>query len=360
MGTVHPKLDLNHQIADELRFSVPQAIVAYPGEERDTMPELEHRQVLRMPMEATGPAAVEALEALRGEGCEYLVVPRTAFGWLEVSPALHERLEREYALVSETESAKVFSLHRANAADGAGRMGEDGLPLPPPSLIRMTVGGRRQALGNLSELYRTFWHTGKQGEQAIRDVLAGAGHAVEEMGSLLDFGCGVGRTLRHFHNLPGTQMHGRDYNPFLVEWCAENLPFAQFGTNRLRPPLDFEDDQFDLVYALSVFSHFDVETQLLWMDELSRVVRPGGLILITVPGERWLLALDDEDRERFLAGEPVILFTEQCGTNFCSALAPERHIRETLARGLDVLDIVVDGAPDVRQDAVLFQKPGNP
>ncbi len=93
------------------------------------------------------------------------------------------------------------------------------------------------------------------------------------------------------------------------------------------------------------------------MDELIRVVRPGGLIMFTVPGERWIALLEPEDRERFMAGEPVVVYPEQNGTNFCSALSPERHVRETLSRGMEVLEFVVDGAPDVRQDAVLLRKP---
>ena len=93
------------------------------------------------------------------------------------------------------------------------------------------------------------------------------------------------------------------------------------------------------------------------MDELMRVVRPGGLIMFTVPGERWIALLEPEDRRGFMAGEPVVVYPEQNGTNFCSALSPERHVRETLSRGMEVLEFVVDGAPDVRQDAVLLRKP---
>jgi SAM-dependent methyltransferase len=247
-------------------------------------------------------------------------------------------------------------LHRAQPAGGV-RTGDDGLPLPPPSLIRMTVGGRKQALGDIDVLYRNFWRSGALGAKAIRDVLAASGFDIEQMSSILDFGCGCGRTVRHFHDLEKTEIHGTDYNPSLVGWCAENLTFGHFRPNDALPPLDFAEDQLDLVYAMSVFSHFDVQTQRLWLDELKRVVRPGGLILITLPGQRWIEVLGPEDRERFLAGEPVIVFEEQCGTNFCSALAPEPYIRDTLAEGLNLLDIVVDGAPDVRQDAVLLQKP---
>src|SRR5439155_979435 len=131
------------------------------------------------------------------------------------------------------------------------------------------------------------------------------------------------------------EMRGCDYNPYLIDWCRETLPWARFVVNERRPPLDFEDDQFDLIYVYSVFSHFDVEAQLSWMGELTRVARPGGVILITVPGERWTHLLSAGGRERFAAGQPVIVTPDQSGTSFCSALSPEPHIRKTLARGLE-------------------------
>jgi SAM-dependent methyltransferase len=353
----NPLHSLTADIEEEMRFAVPGATVAYPGEERDSMPDLGPRNIVRLPLEARGQEAVDALERLRDHRCEYLVVPRTLYGWLEVSPVLRGHLEREYSTVIDSESCRVYALHRVRDYDGPHRVGEDGLPLPPPYLIRMTSGCIRQALTKPTELYRNFWSTGLRGSEAIREILTRNGCEIAELGSILDFGSGCGRIIRHWHGLEGPSLYGSDYNPYLVEWCAESLPFAEFRVNDLVPPLDFDDDSFDLLYAFSVFSHFDVDLQLEWMAEVTRVVRPGGLILITVPGARWADHLAPEDRERFMAGEPVVLMGDQGGTNACTALSPERHIRETLAGGLRVVDLVPDGAPDVRQDAVLLEKP---
>ena len=101
---------------------------------------------------------------------------------------------------------------------------------------------------------------------------------------MMDFGCGCGRVTRHLKDLPGN-VHGSDYNPHLVHWCAEHLPFGEFRTNDAEPPLPYDDDFFDFLYSISIFTHLDEPLQVPWMHELARVVRPGGLLLITVMGE---------------------------------------------------------------------------
>jgi SAM-dependent methyltransferase len=339
-----------------MRMSVPACVLAYPGEERDAMPPWSGRRVVGLPMESLGRQAVDDLERLRdSENCEFLVVPRIAFGWLEASPDLAAHLEGRYTLVDQTPNCAIYSLHRRAGPES--RVGEDGLPLPPPHLIRMTAGGPRQALGDAAPLYRNFWRSGTTGFAALEQLLARNGRPLAGIGSVLDFGCGVGRVLRHWHAVEGAALHGCDYNPLLVEWCRTNLGFARFEVNDHEPPLPYPDGELDFVYALSVFSHFDVFAQELWVDELSRIVRPGGLIMFSVPGERWMGMLGGDDRRRFLAGEPVVLQAEQNGTNLCCTLSPEHHVRTTLTRGHELVELAVDGAPDVRQDAVLLRKP---
>jgi SAM-dependent methyltransferase len=353
----HPKFDLLNELEEDMRLAVPSATVAFPGEERDEMPLFEGRNVVRMPQESLGRQAIDDLEALRDEGCEYLVVPRIAFGWLEASPDLRAHLDEEYSPAADSDHSVVFSLHRRDGAGGPDRIGEDGLPVPPPHLVRMTLGGHKQALRDMRVLYKNHWNSSLRGFGALRQLLEDNGVELEQLSSVLDFGCGSGRVLRHWHAYPGMRVHGSDYNHYLIDWCRANLTFAEFQVNGLRPPLDMPDDELDLVYAFSVFSHFDLETQLEWMDELVRVVRPGGLIMVTVPGERWIGRLEPSDQDRFLRGEPVVVQPDLNGTNICAALSPERHVRMTLSRGMEVLDFVVDGAPDVRQDAVLLRKP---
>src|SRR4051794_12340586 len=97
--TFHTKFSLAEHIDEDMRMSVPRCTVAFPTEGRDAVPDFGGRRVVRMPMEALGPDAIEALEQLRSDGCEYLIVPRTAFGWLETSRDLGEHLDEQYTRV---------------------------------------------------------------------------------------------------------------------------------------------------------------------------------------------------------------------------------------------------------------------
>ena len=66
--------------------------------------------------------------------------------------------------------------------------------------------------------------------------------------SVLDFGCGCGRTLRWLDGLAErAYLAGSDIDGKCVSWCAENIRFAHFSHNELLPPLQFADETFDLV-----------------------------------------------------------------------------------------------------------------
>jgi ubiquinone/menaquinone biosynthesis C-methylase UbiE len=64
--------------------------------------------------------------------------------------------------------------------------------------------------------------------------------------------------------------------------------FAQFEVNGLAPPLAYEANHFDFIYALSVFTHLPESLQTAWMSELARVLKPGGYLLMTTHRECYL------------------------------------------------------------------------
>ncbi len=224
----------------------------------------------------------------------------------------------------------------------ARRLSVDGPPLPPRRLM-VRVAGTGDA--------DWFLRGGRAGYDAI------AAHVpLGEIESVLDFGCGCGRVTRWWSDFHG-QVSGSDVSSPAVAWCRENLPFARFEENALAPPLVFEDEGFDLVYALSVFTHLTGDLQVAWRDELRRVLRPGGLLLLTTHGRSYVPRLGDGERERFERGELVVRWGDVAGTNLCSAYHPEAYLRDTFAEGFAFLELEAEGARgNPTQDLVLLRK----
>jgi len=200
-------------------------------------------------------------------------------------------------------------------------VGADGLPVPPGRL-RLLVDGRT---GDAN----AFLRLGAQMCDSIQAAAAGAGAPVGRMGAILDFGCGCGRVARHWP-LDGPEVYGCDYNPDLVAWCTANLPNLRATRNQLAPPTPYVTGSFDLIYALSVFSHLDEVLQRGWLNEFRRLLRPGGLLVLSVLGERMRHRLSVEEQQRFDCGEMVVQRPRMAGRNLCTVYHPRPYVEEEL------------------------------
>jgi len=110
------------------------------------------------------------------------------------------------------------------------------------------------------------------------------GRPLASFASVLDWGCGAGRVTRHLVRLCAGQVTGVDIDHDNIGWCQESLPQARFLVGPLQPKLPLDDGAFDLAIGISVFTHLDEPTQFRWLDELRRVVRPGGIVLMSIHG----------------------------------------------------------------------------
>jgi SAM-dependent methyltransferase len=149
--------------------------------------------------------------------------------------------------------------------------------LPGEDGIRRVTGTYRTDLF-LIEGYTTYAKL----EDALRHT---TGLDFSHAGNILDWGCGCGRLTRYFVKEAIPNVYGVDIDSVNVEWCHRNLAGATFQAVPLRPPMAFPSQYFDLVLGVSVFSHLDEATQLLWLDELQRVCAPGATLMLTYHGE---------------------------------------------------------------------------
>ncbi len=159
--------------------------------------------------------------------------------------------------------------------------------------------------------------------------------SLESFTSVLDFGCGCGRTLRWLDGLAErAYLAGSDIDGECVSWCAENIRFAHFSHNELLPPLEFADETFDLVYALSVFTHMNESAQHAWLAELQRVTRRGAVLLLSTHGPHTWPSLPPRYRRQVeLEGFLWVDASE-------NAYHSPTYVRERWSAHFDVLDVI--------------------
>ena len=112
---------------------------------------------------------------------------------------------------------------------------------------------------------------------------------------VLDFGCGSGRTLRHFsEEAKVAEFWGGDIHGESIEWIQENLDWVNAWQTAMNPPMGLEHGTFDLIYTVSVFTHL-TDNATPWILELHRLLAPGGILIVSFMG-KWT--------SEFFAGEP--------------------------------------------------------
>ena len=175
-------------------------------------------------------------------------------------------------------------------------------PLPPPVPYDVAlVGGGAGVLDVSCTLYTYFVELG--GLTPGHDVL--------------DIGCGFGRVAHSLVNYlePPARYEGFDVVPHMIDWASENItsrhPNFQFRRvdlyNKTYNPegkllssafrFPYEDASFDFAYLISVFTHMFGLDIRHYLDEIARVLRPGGRCLATC------FLLNDESRDLIARGK---------------------------------------------------------
>jgi cyclopropane fatty-acyl-phospholipid synthase-like methyltransferase len=102
---------------------------------------------------------------------------------------------------------------------------------------------------------------------------------------ILDFGCSSGHVVRVLAAAyPEVEWYSCDPIASAVEWASEHVGWVEFTASPIDPPLDYPPGFFDALYAISIWSHFAEGAALRWLEEVRRLIRAGGHLVLTSHG----------------------------------------------------------------------------
>lgn len=144
-----------------------------------------------------------------------------------------------------------------------------------------------------------FYPGGRQIFDQIARAFEGVGRPLSEAQRILDFGCGCGRVLRSFGEVPPRgEVWGCDIDAESIAWNEAHLSaLAKFNANPTEPPTVWENGFFDAIYTVSVFTHLPESLQMAWVKELHRLLGPGGTLVASLHGEHYWQRDPDVARE---------------------------------------------------------------
>jgi SAM-dependent methyltransferase len=249
-------------------------------------------------------------------------------------------------------AAFLRQLASTRTANRAFRQSNPNVAVPPYGVLR-------DATASVS--FESYHRTGIESAEGFweifrRYVADGAGNDTPYR--ILEWGCGPARIVRHLPELArrdglDVRCSGSDLNRASIAWAAAQIDGVTFAVNDLEPPTQWPSDHFDFVYSWSVFTHLSERRHHLWITELTRVLRPGGVLVVTTHGRNLLARLSPGEQQRFERGDLVEVRRGREGRLMYAAFHPEAFMHRLLS-GLDVIE---HREPPNGQDVWIVRRP---
>ena len=107
--------------------------------------------------------------------------------------------------------------------------------------------------------------------------------------SILDLGCGGGEFLYYLQQEGFNNLHGVDTSPDQVS-VANELGMNNVVVGEAREYLVSCSNDFDLIAAFNLLEHLTRDEMFVLLDEVVKVLRPGGLFLAEIPNSKSLFS----------------------------------------------------------------------
>ena len=118
---------------------------------------------------------------------------------------------------------------------------------------------------------------------------------VDREKSILDIGCGYGRTLNELYNLEYKNLIGLDFSEGMIKRGKEQFPYLDLRLKNA-DTIDMPDNSVYCVILFAVLTCIIKENeQEQLIDEIHRVLKPGGILYIN----DYLLNIDERNISRY-------------------------------------------------------------
>jgi ubiquinone/menaquinone biosynthesis C-methylase UbiE len=204
--------------------------------------------------------------------------------------------------------------------------------------------------------YKRYFEGGKNTANWLKEIFGK--HKNLENLKILDWGCGPARVIRHFPNiLNNSVFFGTDYNENSIIWNKKNIKNINFNLNSLEAKLPYENNFFDVIYGISIFTHLSEEKHLEWKKELYRILKPEGILLLTLQGDAFKSILTEEENKIYDNGDIIVRGKVKEGHRTFSAFHPKNYVNN-LFYDMKILEHIEskNNNGNLEQDVWVFQK----
>lgn len=119
-------------------------------------------------------------------------------------------------------------------------------------------------------------------------------------GTVLEVGCGEGRGVERLMR-KATSFTAVDKIEEALVVLRERFPAGKFLSMNIPPLGDLEDNTYDCVVSFQVIEH--IQNDKLYLKEIHRVLKPGGIALFTTPNRKMSLSRNPWHIREYLAHE---------------------------------------------------------